>query len=191
MRRSCQGDAHEEIVARSFSVVSSGAFGRNRRRPALNGFSVHRTDGISRHVDHNFLVDRTDPNERLLVLSLPPSVQTAAPDIKPQTLDDRILTLLLPKIGYQNDSKRHQLFATWVPQFEIFQHNTDQNGMSQQAAATFTYFLARNIAGVGRRQLPDIAGSCHRCCPTCCSCCHAAHIMKTTFAAMSSSSQTR
>jgi hypothetical protein len=110
-----------------------------------NGFSFIAPMEISGTSDHNFLVDRTDPNERLLVLSLPPSVQTAAPDIKPQTLDDRILTLLLPKIGYQNDSKRHQLFATWVPQFEIFQHNTDQNGMSQQAAATFTYFVTRNI----------------------------------------------
>jgi len=110
-----------------------------------NGFSFIAPMEISGTSDHNFLVDRTDPNERLLVLSLPPSVQTAAPPIKPLALDDHVFTLLLPKIGYQNDSKRHQLFATWVPQFELFQHNTDQNGMSQQAEATFTYFLARNL----------------------------------------------
>jgi hypothetical protein len=110
-----------------------------------NGFSFIAPLEISGTSDHNFLVDRTDPNERLLVLSLPPSLQSAAPDIKPKRLDDNVLTLTLPKIGFQNDSKRHELFATWLPQFEIFQHNSDQNGMSQQATAVFTYFLTRNM----------------------------------------------
>jgi len=109
-----------------------------------NGFSFIAPMEISGTSDHNFLVDRTDPNEKLLILSLPPSLQSAAPDIKPQRLDDNVLTLTLPKIGFQNDSRRHEFVATWAPQFEIFQHNSDQNGMSQQASAVFTYFLARN-----------------------------------------------
>src|SRR5262245_39459247 len=125
------------------SLFPAALFGQ-QAQSGPNGFSFIAPMEISGTSDHNFLVDRTDPNERLLILSLPPSLQTAAPDIKPQRLDDNVLTLTLPKIGYENDSRRHELFATYFPQFEIFQHNSDQNGMSQQATGVFTYFVARN-----------------------------------------------
>src|SRR5262245_43610306 len=73
--------------------------------------------------DNNFLVDRTDPNERLLVLSLPPSVQPGAPNIKPEALDDKFISLTLPKIAYANYSRRHSLTATYMPEFSFYKHN--------------------------------------------------------------------
>jgi hypothetical protein len=100
---------------------------------------------ISVGKDSNFLVDRTDPNQKLLVLSLPASIQPAAPDIRPKLLDDRFFLLTLPKVAYQNESRRHDFVVTWVPEFEVYQHNGDQNAMNQEATITFNYFLARNI----------------------------------------------
>ncbi|HEY2381688.1 MAG TPA: hypothetical protein VGK48_10970 [Terriglobia bacterium] len=111
----------------------------------LNGFSFVAPLQISGGEDHGFLVDRTDPNERLLVLSLPPSVQVGAPNIKPLRLDDNIMVLTLPKMAFQNDSKRHEFLATWSPEVELFQHNSDQNALNHQAVGTFTYFFARNL----------------------------------------------
>jgi len=51
--------------------------------------------------------------------------------------------LTLPKIAYQNDSRRHEFTATYVPEFEIFRKNTDQNAWNHSATAAFTYFLSR------------------------------------------------
>jgi hypothetical protein len=116
----------------------------------VNGFSFIAPLQVESGVDHNFLVDRTDPNERLLVLSLPPSVQGAAPNIKPQKLTDNVLTLTAPKMAFQNDGKRHEFLATWAPELELFEHNSDQRALNQRAVGTFTYFFARNIeASVG------------------------------------------
>ena len=95
--------------------------------------------------DNNFLVDRTDPNEKLLILSLPPSVQTSAPDIRPLILDDKIIVLTMPKIAYQNNSRRHEIYASWLPEFELFKNNGDQNAVNQDATAGFNYYLRRNI----------------------------------------------
>src|SRR5215831_16795187 len=95
--------------------------------------------------DYNFLVDRTNANEKLFLLSLPPSVQTGTTDIRPQTLDDTVLYARMPKIAYLNDSRRHEFLATWTPEFEVFAGNLDQNAFNQQAFASFNYFLRRNI----------------------------------------------
>ena len=100
---------------------------------------------ISIGKDSNFLVDRTDPNQKLLVLSLPASIQPAAPDIRPKLLDDRFFLLTLPKIAYLNESRRHDFLVSWVPEFEVYQHNGDQNAMNQEATIAFNYFLTRNI----------------------------------------------
>src|SRR5215813_12741811 len=110
-----------------------------------NGFSFIAPMEISGTSDHNFLVDRTDPNERLLVLSLPPSVQTAAPNIRPLKLTDNVLTITAPKMAFQNDSKRHEFLATWAPEAELFEHNSDQRALNHRAVGTFTYFFARNL----------------------------------------------
>lgn len=112
----------------------------------VNGFSFIAPMQISAGTDSNFLVDRTNPNERLFVLSLSPSVQPGAPDIRPKQLDDQVMMITMPKMAFQNDSKRHEFTATWVPEFELFHHNTDQNSMNHQAVAGFTYFLARNMS---------------------------------------------
>lgn len=111
----------------------------------LNGFSFIAPLQIAAGQDHGFLVDDTNPNERLLVLSLPPSVQTAAPNIKPLRLDDNVMTLTMPKMSYQNDSKRHELLLTWAPEVELFEHNSDQNALNHQALANFTYFFSKNL----------------------------------------------
>jgi len=111
----------------------------------VNGFSFIAPLQIQSGVDHNFLVDRTNPNERLLVLSLPPSVQPSAPNIKPLQLTDNVLTLTAPKMAYENDSKRHEFLATWAPEAELFEHNSDQRALNHRALGTFTYFFARNV----------------------------------------------
>lgn len=95
--------------------------------------------------DSNFLVDRTDPGERLFVLSLSPSIQPLAPDIMPRKLKDNMMMLTLPRLAYQNDSRRHELTATYMPEFELFQQNRDQNTWNHSATAQFTYFLSRTM----------------------------------------------
>lgn len=142
-----------------FLLVPALAFAQ-QAQTGLNGVSFIAPLQISAGTDRNFLVDRTSPNQKLLVLSLPPSLQTAAPSILPKPLDDQVLTLVLPKIGFQNDSRRHEFFATYVPEFELFQHNSDQNAMGQEATAQFTYFLSRSIqisAGESYRSSHDPA----------------------------------
>jgi hypothetical protein len=111
----------------------------------VSGFQFLSPLQIAVGSDNNFLVDRTDPNEKLLVLSLPPSIQSGAPDIRPKILDDKFFLLTLPRMAYQNDSRRHELTLTWLPEFELFKQNTDQNSMNQQATASFGYFLTRNL----------------------------------------------
>jgi hypothetical protein len=81
--------------------------------------------------DNGFLVDRSE--------------QLGVPDTHPQVLDDTVLTLTMPKIGYQNTSRRHEFVMTWLPEFEIFKHNGDQNSFNQQALASFNYYLKRNL----------------------------------------------
>ncbi len=109
------------------------------------GFSFVAPLRIAGVYDSNFLVDRTNPNERLLVLSLPPSVQPLAPSIVPKKLDDQILWLTLPKIGFQNNSRRSDLTMTYVPDFEIYRQNGDQNSWNHDATGSFLYEVARNV----------------------------------------------
>src|SRR5439155_20030903 len=76
--------------------------------------------------DNNFLVDR---------------VQPGTPDVHTQRLDDKVLMLTLPKVAYQNDSRRRQFVLSWVPEFELFKNNSDQNAMNHEALASFSYHL--------------------------------------------------
>src|SRR5687768_15166634 len=84
---------------------------------ATGGISFITPLQLSVGRDSNFLVDRTDPVERLFVLSLSPSVQPQAADIAPRKLSDNIMLLTLPRLAYQNDSRRHELTATYMPEF--------------------------------------------------------------------------
>jgi len=120
------------------SVAQQGTVG-------LNGLKFVAPLQFAIGTDNNFLVDRTDPNQKLLVLSLSPSVQPGAPDIRPKILDDKFLMLTLPRIAYQNDSRRHEFTITWVPEFEVYKQNPDQNSMNQEATAAFGYSITRNL----------------------------------------------
>jgi hypothetical protein len=51
----------------------------------------------------------------------------------------------MPKIAYVNDSRRHEFVATWLPEFEVFAGNSDQNAFNQQALANFNYYVTRNL----------------------------------------------
>src|SRR5712691_7259382 len=109
------------------------------------GFSLVAPLKVGVGTDNNFLVDRTPPTERVFVLSLPPSIQPFAPDIKPKRLDDQVMTLTLPKLAFQNYGRRHELVMTYVPEFEMFRTNTDQNSWGHDAAVNFTYHLSRSL----------------------------------------------
>ena len=123
----------------------AGSLWAQQATTGVDGFKFVAPMEIAVGSDNNFLVDRTNPNEKLLVLSLPPSVQPAAPDIRPKMLDDKIMTIKLPKMAYQHNGKRHEFVTTWVPEFEIFKQNSDQNAMNQQAMASFNYYITRNL----------------------------------------------
>jgi hypothetical protein len=111
----------------------------------LNGFKFLAPVQIQIGRDNNFLVDRTSLNEKLFVLSLTPSIQPAAPDIRPQKLDDTVLSVGIPKMAFVSDSRRHEFLVTWHPEFEVFKSNSDQNAFNQEAMASFNYYLTRNI----------------------------------------------
>src|SRR5437016_2990180 len=111
----------------------------------ISGFSFVAPLKASAGTDNNFLVDRTPPNERLFDLSLPPSVQRLAPGTFPKRLDDNAMTITLPKIAFQNYSRRHELVMTYVPELEMFRTNKDQNTWNHDAILTFTYHISRNI----------------------------------------------
>jgi hypothetical protein len=110
-----------------------------------DGFSFVAPLKVGVGPDNHFLVDRTPLTDRLFVLSLPPSVQPFAPDLRPKRLNDEVMTLALPKIAFQNYSRRHELIMTYVPEIEMFRGNSDQNSWSHDAAITFKYHLSRNI----------------------------------------------
>src|SRR5215467_14135416 len=111
----------------------------------LNGFKFLAPVQIEMGRDNNFLVDRTSQNEKLFVLSLTPSVQSGAPDIRPQKLDDTVLSVGIPKMAFVNDSRRHEFLLTWHPEFEVFTGNSDQNAFNQEAVASFNYYVTRNV----------------------------------------------
>src|SRR5206468_3835322 len=111
----------------------------------VNGLEFAAPMQIAIGNDSNFLVDRTNPNEKLFVLSLSPSIQPGAPDIKPQLVNDQFLLLRLPKLAFRDQGRRHEFVASWLPEFEIYKTNHDQNALNQQAFGSFNYYLRRNI----------------------------------------------
>jgi|SoiMethySBSTD1v2_1073268.scaffolds.fasta_scaffold30448_5 hypothetical protein len=84
--------------------------------------------------DSNFLANEPVPN-----------AQPGEPTLKPVMLSDQFLLLTLPKIAYFNDTRRHAFSATWVPEFEMYLHNSDLNQMNQQAVVAFDYLLTRRM----------------------------------------------
>jgi hypothetical protein len=107
------------------------------------GLSLISPAEVSMGVDHNFLVDRTPAPQKLLILSLPASVLLAAPDLRPLQLDDTVYLLKAPTMAYVNDGPRRNLSVTYQPEFEIFQHNTDQNSWNSNASFDYSHLLSR------------------------------------------------
>jgi hypothetical protein len=126
-------------------LIPSASLFAQQGSVGVPGFSFVAPLKVAVGTDNNFLVDRTPPVERVFVLSLPPSIQPLAPDIRPKRLSDQVMTLTLPKLAFQNYGRRHELVLTYVPQIEMFRTNSDQNSWSHDAAVNFTYHLSRSL----------------------------------------------
>lgn len=114
-------------------------------RSGYSGISFLTPLQMSVGTDNNFLVDRTTPDQRLFVLSLPASVQTQAPDIRPKQLNDKVMLLTMPTIGLLNDSSRHEFTLSYKPEFEMFQRTKDQNSWNNNADVNFSYMMTRRL----------------------------------------------
>jgi hypothetical protein len=122
-------------------VLASPLFGQQAvYRPG--GFSFITPLQISLTQDNNFLIDRTDPQQRAFLLSLPPSVLLGS-ETGPIKASDQILTLGMPTFVYQKGSRRYELVGGYMPEFELFFHHRDQNAWNHMAMADFTYFPTR------------------------------------------------
>lgn len=108
------------------------------------GFSFITPFQASISQDNNFLIDRTDPKQKLFFLSLPPSVLFGSP-VAPTTASDQVLTLTMPTLTYEKGGRRYELVGTYMPEFEIFRQNTDQNAFNHVASADFTYIPTRRM----------------------------------------------
>jgi hypothetical protein len=95
--------------------------------------------------DNNFLVDRTPPDQKLLILSLPASVQPAAPSTKPDKLDDTVLYLKAPTVALLRDARRLDFSFTYQPEIELFVRNRDQNAINHIAGADVNFFFTRRV----------------------------------------------
>lgn len=114
-------------------------------RTGFSGFSFLTPLQMSVGTDNNFLVDRSTPDQKLFVLSLPASVQTQAPDIRPKRFSDKVMLLKLPTIGFLNDSPRHEFTFSYQPEFEMFQRTHDQNSWNNSANVNFAYNVTRRF----------------------------------------------
>src|SRR5262249_52881974 len=78
------------------------------------GFSFLTPLSISVTQDNNFLVDRTNPDQRLVLLSLPPSFLLGK-ETGPIKASDQILTLDLPTLAFQKGARRYELVGAYMP----------------------------------------------------------------------------
>ena len=95
--------------------------------------------------DNNFLVDRTPPDQKLLILSLPASVQPAAPSTRPDKLDDTVLYLKAPTVALLRDGRRTDFSFTYQPEIEMYVRNRDQNAINHIAGADVNFFFTRKV----------------------------------------------
>lgn len=122
--------------------LATPVFGQQGRY-RLGRFSLITPLQIAGTQDSNFLIERGDPLQRLFMLSLPPSVLLGAPQAGPQRVSDQTLMLTMPTLAFQNGSRRHEITATYMPEFELFRTYHDQNAWNHKAMADFTYFPSR------------------------------------------------
>jgi hypothetical protein len=95
--------------------------------------------------DNNFLVDRTSPNERLFLLSLPPNVLPFSTETQPRRLADQVVTLTLPTLSLLNDSPRRLFSLSYQPEFEVYVRSRDQSSWNNKAEVDFAYGLTRRL----------------------------------------------
>ena len=131
------------VVLLLFLLSLPGPLAAQQARVGVRGFSLVTPLTIAGVNDHNFLVDRSKPDERLFILSLPGTVQALAPSVGPQRLNDQVTMLTLPTLAYQRGGRRYELTATYMPEFEMYLRNSDQNSMNQTATAEFLFFPSR------------------------------------------------
>jgi hypothetical protein len=124
-------------------LISATPLFAQQGKTGYSGFSFVSPAEVSTGVDHNFLVDRTPADQKLLVLSLPASVLLAAPDLRPLRLDDTVYLLKAPTLAYVSDGARRRFDATYQPEFEVFKHNSDQNSWNSNASVGYAHLLSR------------------------------------------------
>src|SRR5262245_17164039 len=95
--------------------------------------------------DNNFLVDRTAPDQKLLIMSLPASVQPGAPSTQPDKLDDTVLYLKAPTVALLRDGRMFDFSFTYQPEVEMFVRNRDQNAVNHLAGADVNFFFTRRL----------------------------------------------
>jgi len=83
------------VVLLLFLLSLPGPLAAQQARVGVRGFSLVTPLTIAGVNDHNFLVDRSKPDERLFILSLPGTVQALAPSVGPQRLNDQVTMLTL------------------------------------------------------------------------------------------------
>jgi len=80
-------------------ALASPLFGQQAEyRPG--GFSFITPLQISVTQDNNFLIDRTDPRQRLFLVSLPPTVLLGS-QTGPSKASHQVLTLVMPTLAFQ------------------------------------------------------------------------------------------
>ena len=122
-------------------VLASPLFGQQAVfRPG--GFSFITPLQISVTQDSNFLIDRSDPRQRLFLLSLPPSVLLGT-ETGPIKASDQVMTLAMPTLAFEKGARRYELVGSYMPEFEVFRQNSDQNAWNHEAMADFRYFPTR------------------------------------------------
>ncbi|MBI4473581.1 MAG: hypothetical protein HY646_13010 [Acidobacteria bacterium] len=128
-----------------FLFLVASPLNAQQARNGLTGLQFVSPLQITVGNDSNFLIDRSQPGERLFFLSLPPSVQPFAPSALPRQFDDQLLIIALPTTGIVSDSQRRQFALTYQPEFELFRRNSDRNAANHVALADFTYQLTRKL----------------------------------------------
>src|SRR5262247_784703 len=118
------------------------AYGQ-QAKGGYTGFAFTSPLEVSMGQDNNFLIDKSSNADRLFLLSLPPSVQSATPLSQPKKFNDQVLLLTAPTISFLNDTRRREFAVNYRPEFEIFRTNGDQNSWNHEFSLGFAYLLNR------------------------------------------------
>jgi hypothetical protein len=127
-----------------FICITTPLFGQQARY-SLGRFSLLTPLQIAVTQDNNFLVEKGDPLQRLFFLSLSPSTQLGLPQNGPQQTSDQVLTLTMPTLAFQKGARKYEVIGRYMPEFEMFRTNHDQNAWNHSAGAEFIYLPTRTL----------------------------------------------